>query len=100
MIDESVWELTSKIPQGKVTTYKEIAKKLNTKAYRLVGQALKNNPDPINVPCYRVIRSDGSIGGYSGSDPENIVKKINLLKKDGIKVVNGKINLELYLYKF
>jgi len=98
--EERVWELTARIPKGMVTTYREIAKRMNTKAYRLVGQSLKRNPDPVNVPCYRVIKSDGSIGGYGGSDIKNIRKKISLLKKDGINIKNGKIDLEKYLHKF
>ena len=95
-----VWEVTSKIPRGKVTTYKEIARKLNTKAYRRVGQSLKCNPRPIKVPCYRVVKSDGTIGGYSGSDPKRIREKISLLKKDGIMIKNQRIDLDKYLHKF
>ena len=52
-------ELLSKIPSGKVTTYKEIAKVLNTKAYRAVGKAMAKNKNLIDVPCHRVVKSDG-----------------------------------------
>ncbi|MFH1364722.1 MAG: MGMT family protein [Candidatus Aenigmatarchaeota archaeon] len=97
--EERVWKLTSKIPRGKVTTYGEIARKMNTKAYRLVGQSLKKNPDPVRVPCYKVVKSDGSIGGYGGTNRKNIMKKIRLLEKDGIRVRNGKIDLNKYLYR-
>ena len=79
------YQLLAKIPKGKISTYKEIAKALNTKAYRAVGNAMANNPNPIIVPCHRVINSDGSIGGYGlGVD-----KKISLLKKEGISVKQG-----------
>ena len=77
-----VLQLTKKIPKGKVSTYKILAEKLNTKAYRAVGQALKRNPFAPNVPCHRVIASDGSLHGYEGILNNN--KKVNLLKKEGI----------------
>jgi len=98
--EERVWRLTSKVPRGKVTTYGEIARCMNTKAYRIVGQALKKNPDPIKIPCYRVIKSDGSIGGYSGKNLKNIRKKIQLLERDGITIKNGLIDLNKYLHRF
>ena len=52
-------------PKGKISTYKQIANRLNTKAYRAVGNAMAKNPNPIIVPCHRVIKSDGHIGGYA-----------------------------------
>ncbi len=61
-----------------------IANKLKTSP-RAVGQALKANPYAPFVPCHRVIKSDEEIGSYSGSNPENIKKKIELLKKEGLK---------------
>jgi len=88
-----VYSLTKKIPKGKITTYKEIAKRLHTRAYRHVGQALKKNPHSFpkggNVPCHRVVCSDGSLGGYAGK--LNSRKKINLLKKEGIEIKNNRI---------
>ena len=83
-----VLDLTKKIPKGKVTTYKIIAQKLKTKAYRAVGQALRNNKKPIIIPCHRVINSDGTIGGYSGI--RNSKKKALLLKKEGILIKQRK----------
>jgi len=97
--NQKVWNLCSKIPRGKVTTYKEIAKALNTKAYRAVGSALKRNPNAPIVPCHRVIASDGSLGGYNGK--MNSKKKINLLKKEGIEVAEGRIKrFESKLFSF
>jgi O-6-methylguanine DNA methyltransferase len=56
---------TLKIPRGKTSTYKEIAEMIGRpKAYRAVGNALNKNPFPIEVPCHRITKSDGSIGGY------------------------------------
>ena len=87
-----VYELCKKVPRGKVTTYKEIAKAMKTKAYRAVGQALRRNPWAPNVPCHRVVCSDGSLGGFMGKRTETAVrKKILLLKKEKVVVKNGKI---------
>jgi methylated-DNA-[protein]-cysteine S-methyltransferase len=79
---KKVYEIVKKVPKGKTTTYKAIAEKLNSSP-RAVGQALKVNPYAPMVPCHRVIMSNGEIGGYSGSNPKNIRKKIALLKKEG-----------------
>lgn len=97
--EEMVWEKCKKIPKGRVTTYKEIAKVLNTRAYRAVGNALKKNPYAPTIPCHRVVCSDGSLGGYQGK--LNSKKKIRLLKKEGIKARNGKIlDFNRKLFKF
>lgn len=93
---QQVLELTKQIPKGKVTTYKEIAKKLNSKAYRSVGSALNKNNSLIKIPCHRVINSNGYIGHYvKGQD-----QKENLLLKEGIEIKNKKIDLKKYLYKY
>ena len=88
--NEKVWALTAKIPKGKVTTYKIIAEKLGTKAYRAVGAALAKNPYAPKVPCHRVVCSDGRVGGYNGSMDNK--EKTRLLKKEGVKINNGKIS--------
>ena len=98
--DERVWNLIRKIPKGKITTYKEIAKALNTKAYRAVGQALKRNPNPISTPCHRVVCSDGKLGGYGGRSKKGVDKKSKLLKKEGVEIKKGKINLEKFMRRF
>lgn len=79
---ERVFEIVKKIPQGKVLTYKQVAKKAKSpKAWRAVGNILKTNQNP-EIPCHRVIRSNGKIGGYNRGKKE----KINLLKKEGFKI--------------
>ncbi len=91
------YELLSQIPKGKVTTYKEIAQKLNSKAYRAVGTLIGKNPNAPKVPCHRVVSSNGSIGGYAFG----VNKKIELLQKEGIKVKDSKvINFKKVIYKF
>jgi len=89
---KNVYELLLQVPKGKVTTYKDIAHTLGTRAYRGVGRALQCNPYAPTVPCHRVVASDGSIGGFQGKrDGSPIVKKIELLKKEGVSVENGRI---------
>ena len=62
-----VWNYLRKIPKGKVKTYLEVAKAIGKpKAFRAVANAVGKNPYPPKIPCHRVIRSDGSLGGYSG----------------------------------
>jgi len=88
-----VYDLTKKVPKGKVTTYKAIAKKMNSKAYRAVGSALRDNPYAPKVPCHRVIASDGSLGGFQGKTKGlTIKKKISMLRKEGVKVENNRIS--------
>ncbi len=82
-----VYKEVSKIPKGKTSTYGEIAKKLKTSP-RAVGQALKRNPYAPQIPCHRVICSDGTLGGYSGK--MNSPKKSKLLKQEGVVISNGK----------
>ena len=78
-----VWKEITKIPKGKTKTYKEIATNIgHPNSARAVANACGSNPNPIIVPCQRVIRSDGKIGGYSG--PGGINKKIKLLEKENI----------------
>jgi len=94
--NERCYALLRKVPKGKVTTYKNIARALNYKAYRAVGNAMNKNPYAPRVPCHRVVKSDGFIGGFA-SGPK---KKTLMLKKEGVEVVNGKVDLKKYLYKF
>lgn len=91
------YELLKLVPKGKITTYKEIAHALNTKAYRAVGNAMANNQHIIVIPCHRVVKSDGNIGQYA----KGIEQKTRLLKSEGIPIKDNKIeNFKKYLYKF
>lgn len=88
---KKVWKKITKIPKGKVSTYKAIAEALGTRAYRAVGNACNKNPYAFvsggSVPCHRVVSSNGSLGGFAHGSR----KKIELLKKEGVKVKNRKI---------
>ena len=78
-----VWNFLKKIPKGTVKTYSEVAKAIGKPlAVRAVANAIAKNPYPIQIPCHRVIRSDGSLGGYSGKGGINTKRK--LLKSEGI----------------
>jgi methylated-DNA-[protein]-cysteine S-methyltransferase len=76
-----------KIPPGEVKTYKEIAEKLDSKAYRAVGNALNKNPFPLIIPCHRVVRSDMSLGGFRGGSE----MKKELLKREQVKIKGNKV---------
>src|SRR5215831_5766836 len=63
--NEDVYTLLTEIPPGKVSTYGDIARALGRpKASRLIGSIIANNPNPISVPCHRVVKSNGELGGY------------------------------------
>jgi methylated-DNA-[protein]-cysteine S-methyltransferase len=95
--NEQCYALLQQIPEGKVTTYREMAKALKTNAWRAVGTAMAKNDNLIVIPCHRVVRSNGTIGKYAlGSD-----KKAALLANEGVDVENGKVkNLEKYMHRF
>jgi methylated-DNA-[protein]-cysteine S-methyltransferase len=100
--DERVWKLMERIPRGKVTTYGQIARKLNTKAYRAVGNACRKNPYAPRVPCHRVVRSDGTIGGFGGkTSGESVAAKARLLREENVEVRNGRVvDFERVLFRF
>jgi O-6-methylguanine DNA methyltransferase len=100
--DEKIWKVMERIPKGRVTTYSQIAKKLDTKAYRAVGNACRRNPYAPRVPCHRVVRSDGTVGGFGGkTSGKTVEQKIQMLKKENVEVRNRKIaNFEKVLFRF
>lgn len=95
--NEKCYTLLKLIPEGKVTTYKEMAKALNTNAWRAVGSAMARNKNLFVVPCHRVVRSDGVVGQYAlGTD-----KKSELLIKEGVEVTGGKVkDLAKFIHRF
>jgi O-6-methylguanine DNA methyltransferase len=83
MFQKMVWAEIKKIPIGKTITYKELAIKINRpKAYRAVANACSSNPMLISIPCHRVIRSDGKLGGYMGQ--KGVERKRKILKEEGV----------------
>lgn len=80
-----VWKALQNIPKGKTVTYKELAKSIGKpKAVRAVANAVGANPCAPQIPCHRVVRSDGSLGGYSGVGGTKT--KLKLLRLEGVSV--------------
>jgi methylated-DNA-[protein]-cysteine S-methyltransferase len=86
-LQKKTYQLLATVPRGRVTTYKALGDALGTKAYRAIGQFMKNNPYAPAVPCHRVVASDGTIGGFNGG----IAKKISMLRMEGIKISKNRI---------
>lgn len=79
LLKEKIYQIVKKIPKGHVLTYKQVAQRAGRpKAYRAVGNILNKNYNP-SVPCHRVIRTDGQIGGYN----KGKLVKIKILKREG-----------------
>ena len=79
---DDVYGILARIPEGKVTTYGDIAKALgHPNASRAIGRILNKNSNPVVVPCHRVVMSDGNIGGYAFGK----ARKRELLKKEGVR---------------
>ena len=95
---ERIYDVVRKIPRGSVATYGQIAILAgNPRWARVVGYALHVNPDPKNIPCYRVVNRFGKVSSAFAFGGENM--QIELLKKDGIEVVNGVVDLNKYIWR-
>ena len=97
-LDKKIYKKLLEVPKGKVTTYGELAKSVGLKnGQRAVGKIMNKNPYPVIIPCHRVVKSDGQIGGYAYGGEI----KSNMLINEGIKIKNGKIlDLENRIYRF
>jgi methylated-DNA-[protein]-cysteine S-methyltransferase len=90
--EEKIIKILDRIPRGKVITYTALAKLAGRpNAVRAVANAVGKNPHAPKVPCHRVIRSDGTLGGYSSK--KGIPEKIRLLKKEGVIITKDRIDL-------
>ena len=88
MLSTKVYRKLLRVPKGKVTTYGELAKAVGLKnGQRIIGMIMKKNPYPVIVPCHRVVKSDGKIGGYAYG--KNVKSK--MLTNEGIKIKDGEI---------
>ena len=87
-VTKYTYYLVRQIPAGRVSTYGAVAKALGNKGYaRAVGKYMNKNPDAEYMPCFKIVKSDGSLGGFG----LGINDKIRRLKDDGIIVKNGRI---------
>lgn len=93
-MNNQIYNLVKKIPKGKVSSYKSIAKVLGINSYRAIGKSLSKNYDS-SIPCHRVIYSNGSISGYN----RGINLKKQKLIQEGIEIKNNKINKKFF-FKF
>ena len=90
-----MYEAVKKIPKGHVATYGRIAEMAGEpKMARAVGNALHKNPDPENIPCFRVVNSKGELSGAFAFGGEN--EQAKRLMEDGVEVAEGKVDLEKY----
>lgn len=90
--ERKVYEATSRIPRGKVSTYGLIGKSIGCRSSQAVGQALKRNPFAPKVPCHRVIASTLTIGGFSGErGGAEIRRKLKMLGDEGVRFVGGRL---------
>lgn len=89
------YEAVKQIPKGHVATYGQVAAMAgNPKMSRAVGNALHKNPDPENIPCFRVVNAKGELAGAFAFGGEG--KQAKLLEEDGVVVVDGKVDLDVY----
>ncbi len=94
-----VYNLVKKIPQGKVTTYGEIARALGRpQSSKAVGYALHSNNDPDNVPCYRVVNRFGEVADAFAFGGANIQRE--MLIADGITFTDGKVDMDKFMFYF
>ena len=93
-----MYHLLTKIPRGRLTTYGDLAAALGDRHLaRAVGHWLHVNDHPHRFPCYKVVASDGSLGGYAGG----LAKKIQLMREDGIVIRSGKVaNFDAVRFRF
>lgn len=94
---ERCYAALRRVPAGKVTTYADLARHLGSKGYRAVGNAMNRNPYAPEVPCHRVVRSGGEIGGFARGSRA----KIKMLRDEGIEIEGGRVcNLEKHRFNF
>ena len=90
-----IYEAVKQIPKGHVATYGQVAAMAgNPKMSRAVGNALHKNPDPENIPCFRVVNAKGELAGAFAFGGEG--NQAKLLEEDGVVVVDGKVDLDVY----
>ena len=88
ILSTKVYRKLLQVPKGKVTSYGDLAKAVGLEnGQRAIGMIMKKNPFPVIVPCHRVVKSDGKIGGYVYGE----IVKSQMLAKEGIKIKDGKI---------
>jgi methylated-DNA-[protein]-cysteine S-methyltransferase len=104
---QSILRVLAEVPRGKVTTYGDLAKELARRdkrwsphASRAVGTTMRNNPCGPQIPCHRVIKSDGTIGNFRGGAEGAVEEKARMLREEGVTVLDGRIDLKKHRHRF
>ena len=104
---QAILHILAEIPKGKVTTYSDLAKELakrdpkwSPRASRAVGTTMRNNLCGPQIPCHRVVKSDGAIGNFRGGAEGAVDEKMGMLRAEGVTVIDGKIDLIEFRHKF
>lgn len=96
---ERIYDVVMQIPKGKVATYGQVALLAGNKHWaRVVGYALHANPDPDQIPCYRVVSKEGFVSKAFAFGGGN--RQIELLEQDGVKFVDGHVDMEHYQWNY
>jgi len=95
-VAKRVYQTVQQIPPGKVMTYGQIAKLAGIKSPRLVGRILHQNPDPVHVPCHRVVSARGKLAANFAFG--GLSEHSRRLKRDGLKIAKGVVDLKTYLW--
>jgi len=93
---ERVYRTLKRVPRGKVTTYKALASACSLSP-REVGRILSQNPYAPQVPCHRVVRADGSIGGYTHKGRQAPERKTCILEEEGVKISRGRVSKKIMI---
>ena len=104
---QAILRILAEVPKGKVTTYGDLAKELarrdqkwSPNASRAVGTTMRNNPCGPQIPCHRVIKSDGTIGNFRGGAEGAVEEKTRMLREEGVTVIDGRIDLKKHRHTF
>lgn len=104
---QAILRILAEVPKGKVTTYGDLAKELakrdqkwSPRASRAVGTTMRNNLCGPQIPCHRVIKSDGVIGNFRGGEEGAVDEKTGMLREEGVTVTGGKIDLKEFRHQF
>ncbi|MDX1596289.1 MAG: MGMT family protein [Nitrosopumilaceae archaeon] len=97
-IEKKIYKKLLEVPEGKITTYGELAKAVGLEnGQRVIGNVMNKNPYPVIIPCHRVVKSDGKVGGYAYGSKV----KSNMLAKEGLEIEDGKIiDFKKRIYRF
>lgn len=96
---EKIYEVVKQIPYGKVATYGQVAQIAGNRRWsRVVGYALHANPDPVHIPCYRVVNRLGEVSAAFAFGGSN--RQIELLAAEGVEFIDGKVDMAKFQWHY